>query len=101
MIYGLLGGLIGVIFTLQLYSLSLFNKKPEPQTIERHCGMLITGLESGYVTVGNLDASIAKIENVVAPPLIITDITKDDLDIDDYIRLYADDKVYATFRRNK
>jgi hypothetical protein len=99
MAYILLCGFIGVIFTLQLYSLSLFDKKPEPPIVERHGDMLITGLESRYVTVGNLDASAAKIENVVAPPLIITDITKDDLGIDDYVRLYADGKVYTTFRR--
>lgn len=101
MAYVLLCGFIGVIFTLQLYSLSLFDKKPEPPTIERHGDMLITNLEARPVTVGNLDASVAKIENVVAPPLVITDVTKDNLGIDDYIRLYSDGKVYATFRRNK
>ena len=71
MIYGLLGGLIGVIFTLQLYCLSLFDKKPEPPIIERNGDMLITNLEARPVTVGNLDASVARIENIVAPPLII------------------------------
>lgn len=89
MIYGLLGGLIGVIFTLQLYCLSLFDKKPEPPIIERHGDLLITNLEAKPVTVGKLEASAARIENVVAPPLIITDITKNDI-------IMVDDE---TFRR--